>query len=70
LAEGVHIPRTELESSAEKQVEDKGPFPSEAIRKNTKDDLKVWKGVSIYPEVYTEKEGGSPMNRYLARSQN
>jgi hypothetical protein len=58
LFEGVHIPRTELKSSAEKQVEDKGPFPSKAIRKNTKDDLKEQKGVSIYLEVYTGEEGG------------
>lgn len=68
MFEGVHIPRTELKSSAEKQIEDKGPFPSEAIRKNTKDDLKEWKGVSIYlPEKREEVIG---MNRYLARSQN
>ena len=59
MFEGVHIPRTELKSSAEKQVEDKGPFPSKAIRKNTKDDLKEQKGVSIYLEVYTGEEGGS-----------
>jgi hypothetical protein len=60
LSEGVHIPRTELKNGAKKQIEDKGPFPSEAIRKNTKDDLKERKGVSIYLEVYTG-EGGSPL---------
>jgi len=41
--ERVHKPRTKLENSAEKQIEDKGPFPSEAIRQNTKDDLKEQK---------------------------
>jgi len=61
LSEGVHIPRTELKSSAEKQIEDKGPFPSKAIRKNAKDDLKERKGVSIYLEVYTGGEEGSPL---------
>jgi len=57
LSEGVHIPRTKLKSGAEKQIEDKGPFPSKAIRENTKDDLKEQKGVSIYLEVYTREEG-------------
>jgi len=61
LSEGVHIPRTELKNSAEKQIENKGPFPSEAIRENTKDDLKERKGVSIYLEVYTGEEKGSPL---------
>jgi hypothetical protein len=60
LPEGVRIPRTELKNSTEKQIEDKGPFPSEAIRKNTKDDLKERNGVSIYLEAYTGEEGGSP----------
>jgi len=61
LFEGVYIPRTELKSSAEKQIEDKGPLPTEAIRENTKDDLKERKGVSIYLDMYTGEEGGSPL---------
>jgi hypothetical protein len=68
LFEGVHIPRTELKNSAEKQVEDKGPFPSKAIRKDTKYDLKERKGVSINLEVYTGEEGGSPLERTAVSS--
>jgi len=61
LSEGLHKPRTELKNSAEQQIEDKGPFPSEAIRKNTKEDLKERKIVSIYLEMYNGEEGGSSL---------
>ena len=66
MSEGVHKPRTELKSSTEEQIEDKGPFPSEAIRKDTKDDLKERKGVSIYLEVYIEKREEAHWNEPLS----
>lgn len=39
LTKGIHKTGAKLETGAQQQIDDQGPFPTEAIRQDTKDDL-------------------------------